>query len=876
MKVNFAGFGLLSVICISVVYNNSVHAQVTPDGTLNTDVNSYSITKGTRIGNNLFHSFSQFSIPTGVSVSFGNDPTVENIFSRVTGGQVSHIDGRISANGNANLFLLNPAGIIFGKNASLRIGGSFVGTTANGIKFDDGNVFSTDITQSPLLTMKVPIGLQLGSDAGSVQVQGTLQVPTGKTLALVGSQIDMTQATLRAADGRVELWAVRNADIKMDNQTGWQLGSSAAAADWGTITLQQGSLINVNGTNGGAIQIQGRGLTVKENSNITSVTQSGVGKDIVVKTTEFINLLGASSPRPIFNPGIGTSVGAVFGPPATGRAGDVLIETGKLYMNNGAWLQSTTFGSNSRTGNLTIRASDVEVIGANPLPNAAGIFVPTDITTLIMAGTNNQGGDIIIETNRLRTVDGGLISGSIFNLRQTLGLNNLIATGNGGNVSIRANESFEISGGTPSGLRSGVTTALQPSGGGQAGDITITAGRLQLSNGGIISSAAAGNGTSGDINIQATEVIVSEPVLDQLSQLASGITVSVGKNVIGTGGTINLTADRLQVSKGGQITASTQGRGNAGNINLQVKEIDVQGISPTTVNGNYLYSAIAASSTTNSAAGSINIKSDTVNVRNDGEITVSNIGNGDAGNLNISANRIFLKNGASLRSEVNEGDQGNIQLQANEVLLLRQGSNITTNARGLSTGGNININAGLIVTVPKENSDISANAVLGSGGNIQITTGGILGLKFSDQLTLDSDITASSQFGVNGTVEVSSIGVDPNSGLVKLPGNVTDQSQLIASSCNNTNGSSFVATGRGGIPQNPTQELRSDRTWSDVRDISAFHTTKPAQAQIPKSSEVLVEATGWRRNALGKIELFAYQSPSQVQVGLTCAAVAEN
>nr|WP_329608406.1 filamentous hemagglutinin N-terminal domain-containing protein [Nostoc sp. CMAA1605] len=665
MKLTLLGFSILSTVCICAVNNNHVYAQVIPDQTLNTKVEgngNYTINDGRRMGNNLFHSFSEFSIPSGGSAKFNHAIDIQNIFSRVTGGQMSQIHGNISTNGNANLFLINPAGIVFGKDATLSINGSFIATTANSIKFEDGTAFSSDPATTPLLIVSVPMGLQLGSNAGTIQVQGKLQVPTGKTLALVGSQIEMTQANLTVPDGRVELWAVKNAEIKMDNQAGWQLTS--ATADWGTITLQQTSLIDASGTNGGAIQIQGRGLTVKENSNITSVTRSGEGRGIVVKTTEFIDLLGASSPRPIFNPGIGTSVGTTFGPPARGRAGDVLIETGKLYMNNGAWLQSTTFGTNSRTGNLTIRASDVEVIGANPLPNAAGIFVPTDITTLIMAGTNNQGGDIIIETNRLRTVDGGLISGSIFNLRQTLGLNNLIATGNGGNVFIRANESFEISGGTPSGLRSGVTTALQPSGGGQAGDITIQAGRLQISNGGIISSAVAGNGTSGDINIQATEVAISEPVLDQLSQLASGITVSVGKNVLGTGGTINLTADRLQVTKGGQITASTQGLGNAGNINLQVKEIDVQGIAPTTVNGTYLYSAIAASSTTNFAAGSINIKSDTVNVSNGGEITVSNIGNGDAGNLNIDANRILLKNGASLRSEVNEGDQGNIQLQA--------------------------------------------------------------------------------------------------------------------------------------------------------------------------------------------------------------------
>lgn len=92
----------------------------------------------------------------------------------MTGGNISHIDGEISAKGNANLFLINPAGIIFGKNTSLSIGGSFVATTANTIKFADGTEFSaTKLSQSPLLTMSVPIGLQLGQNSGKIALQGT-------------------------------------------------------------------------------------------------------------------------------------------------------------------------------------------------------------------------------------------------------------------------------------------------------------------------------------------------------------------------------------------------------------------------------------------------------------------------------------------------------------------------------------------------------------------------------------------------------------------------------------------------------------------------------------------------------------------------------
>ncbi|MEH1866297.1 MAG: S-layer family protein [Nostoc sp.] len=861
MKLTFIGFGFIGAILMCTIYNNGIRAQVIPDSTLNTAVSgssNYTITNGSRVGNNLFHSFSQFSVPNNGSASFDNAADIQNIFSRVTGGNVSNIDGLISAQGSTNLFLINPAGIIFGKNASLNIGGSFIGTTANSIKFADGKEFSTDTNISPLLTMSVPVGLQMGANAASIQVQSKLQVPTNQTLALVGSQIDITGASLTAPDGSVELWAVRNAQIKMDNQTGWQLTSSAATANWGTITLQQDSLVDASGINGGAIYVQGRGLTLQDGSNISSNTSAGQGRGIIVNTTEFVDLLGASSPGQI-----GRGLGTFINSGATGQAGDIKIETRHLRITNGARLQSTTSGNNSRSGDIKIQATDIELFGTNPFPAFGTTYLPTDITTLISGGNNNEGGNITIETARLRTVNGGLISSDI--IRGTLG--------KAGNISIQATESFEIAGGTGI-LSSGVTTSIQPSGAGQGGNIAIETGILKVSNGGSIRSTLAGNGTAGNITIRATDVTVSDPVIEPFSQLVTGINTSVGKNVVGSGGTINLTADNLKVFNGGQITSSTQGQGNAGSINLQVKNLDLQGLSQPLSNGLILPSSITASSTTNFAAGSVNIQSDTVRVQDNAQITVSNTGTGDAGDLNINARQIFLDHGASLSSEVNGGSQGNIQLQVDDVLLLRHGSKIIANATGSSTGGNVNINAPIIAGL--EDSDIIANAVQGKGGNIQISTQGIIGLEYRSQLTPENDITASSQFGVNGTVEINNVGVDPNSGLVELPANVTDSSQQIASGCSANEASRFVSTGRGGIPQNPNQEVMSDRTWSDIRDLSAYRKNSAVMAQTPKSPEVIVQATSWHRNAQGKIELIADKSLTQAQQPLTCAAVTKS
>ncbi len=278
---------------------------------------------------------------------------------------------------------------------------------------------------SPLLTMSVPIGLQMGANAGPIQVQGptapnaffrppTLSVAPTQTLALVGGQIDINSANVSAPDGRIELWALQNGQVAINDQTPWQLTSSAATANWGTITLQQASLVDVSGPNGGAINIRGCGLTVKEGSNISSITFAGQGKGITVQTTEFVDLLGASLPGQI-GPGINTNVGILFGPPGSGRAGDVTVETGRLRLAAGAWLESSSNGDNSRSGDVTVRATEVEVVGANPFFDA-----PTSITTTLFSGKNNQSGKITVEANRIRVLDGGIISSALVDLRSNL------------------------------------------------------------------------------------------------------------------------------------------------------------------------------------------------------------------------------------------------------------------------------------------------------------------------------------------------------------------------------------------------------------------------------------------------------------------------
>jgi filamentous hemagglutinin family protein len=880
-----------------------VTAQIVPDATLplNSTVTpggtTIIIEGGTQADRNLFHSFREFSVPTGGRAFFNNADTIQNIFTRVTGGSISNIDGLIEANGKANLFLLNPNGIIFGPNASLNIGGSFLGTTANSINFADGKSFSaTNPQANPLLTISIPTSLQFGSNPGQIVNQSVavsafedsgqgnervgLEVSPGQILALVGGEVVLPGGFLAAPGGRIELGSVgANSLVSLTfNDSGFALGY-AGVQNFQDIQLSQGAAVDASGEGGGTIQVQGGRVVLTEDSGILSQTfgsqdggtvsiqaaqfiaegggyvdtttyGSGRGGNLSVTATDSIELSGTNSD--------GTGPSGFFAQvdvkegqtsPATGNAGDLTIATGRLILREGAQIGSNTFSEGSG-GRLTVTASQsVEVIG-----RSANGKIPSALLTQAERGSSGNSQDLTISTRELILREGGEISSSTED------------TGNAGNILIQASEQLIIQD------RAGVSALT--SGNGRGGNISIETERLIAQNRGQISATTQGSGQAGTLTVNARESV--ELTGTGIDGFPSGLfTQSTGKaTTSGAGNADNLTVTtrQLMVRDGAAISADTFAGGKGGSLTVNASEsIEVTGtsgivpaeVSPLVRADGRLPSRLTAVTTGSGEAGSVTINTGLLRVGDGASVAVDGSrGTGSAGNLEVTASDIRLDRG-TITAETRAGDFGNVNLQVSNFLQMRNNSNITVTAIGDARGGNIKIDTRALIA--GTNSDITANAVSSEAGRVEITAPeGLFGTTSRREgnpgSNLTSDITATSLAGpqLDGEVLLNTPDVDPTQGVVQLPDTIANP-DAIAQICPGQQQSgtdkTFTRIGRG-LPANPAETLSDGSAAVGLADAVApveQRTRTAAPQQARPTPAPIVSAQGWALNRKGEV-----------------------
>jgi len=845
----------VGIVCLFV---SPAKAQIVPDQSLMNEQSkvmpaqlihntaSDLITGGARRGENLFHSFQDFNVQAGRGVYFDSPLGVSNILTRVTGMNTSNILGIIGVLGKANLFFLNPNGIIFGPKAGLDLYGSFLGTTATSFSWPNGTQFSAKNPQpASLLTVSVPIGLNFAKAPGSIEVNnvgygyftsyslaniptplagaGTgpigLKVQEGKTLALIGGSINFDGGVVTSPAGQISIGSVgRGEQVKINPASmGWTFDYSNVR-NFQDIQLENLSLLDASGTGNSKIHLQANRITFS-NGSFAFIQNLGTQSsgDITINATESLMLNGrTNNPIPNFS-----SLQYLSGINITGvsaQGNNISISTKQLTLQSGGVIENTSLysGGAART---SINASDfTKVIGVSPLnpiyTNSRIYSIFTDSATA---------GNILLNTGRLLISDGGSISSANY------------GTGLGGTVLVNAFESIILKNVAPFSLEPSSLTAAT-FGVGSAGNVIVNTPRLTLLDGGRVDSSTFASGKAGNVTINASKFVnVSGTVPDSINP---SLIISAGNKVDSS----------LQTIFGLPSLPS----GNSGNVTINTGRLSVTNSAQVTVRNDG-----------SGDAGTLRINANSINLDSNGGITALTNG-GKAGNIELFTSKLTLSSTGFLSAQNNGGSGGNITLQAKNFLI-QNNSFITATAELSGTGGNIDINTGTLAAL--DNSSINANAVQGKGGNIQINTQGVF-------RSPDSRITATgTQSGRNGTVQVNTLVNNSTLGLVRLPIVPVDAAKLIAQGCGvNTGpgGNKFVVTGSGGLPPEPTDLQTGDtgvqadwvETTAPVGENRASSSSpKKSHHSDPDDDDDFVEATGMIRNAKGQIE-FVAQAPT--------------
>jgi filamentous hemagglutinin family protein len=736
----------LAFVGLLLTYSNAA-AQLIPDTTLGIESSSISrenlrqlIEGGAIRGENLFHSFSEFNIGEGEKVYFANPEGIQNIFSRVTGNNLSQIFGTLGINGEANLFLMNPNGIIFGQNASLDLQGSFLVTTADSILFPNGVEFSAiDPYSSPLLTIDRPIGLVLNNSNSTIKVQNSghtiafiistsqqkplsyLSLSDNRSLSIVSNNVELTGGVISIPNGIINIIAISDGNTKIDFDDRKIISTVDNNLNLGNISLANAALLEIIENKNGSINLFGKNINVDSNSIILNqdleATPNLSSINIFTSEALRINQFAPTEGKPTSI--ISFNFGSIKG--SSLNINSKLIEMGS-FSNIGTFTIVNGDG-----GNVNIVSEDIKILS----PQVISVFAQNPINNITNIGTST------------------------------------FAVGN-------------------------------------AGDINISSNSIFMNNGTLISSFSNSlildKGNAGNINITAKDIVLDNvnPTFPLVRTSISSVSVRSFAN----SGNINIDTERLILQNDSAITTPSGNLGNSGSISIKASDfIQISGIfqgnnissSITLIDPTVLDSIeVDANNIVQGRAGNITIATDRLIVDNRAAIEVINEGLGDSGNIEINANSLILNN-SNINATTQSGQGGSISINSRDLRLTE--GNISTSSSVLGNGGQISISTDSLLGL--NNNTISANANAGDGGNISISTNGLF-------LSPETQITSDSTFGRAGQIDINILEQPFGKALEVISFEFNPSQKIIADSCfNNRNRDRLRLSGNGGIPPTP-------------------------------------------------------------------------
>ncbi|UVT19959.1 MAG: filamentous hemagglutinin N-terminal domain-containing protein [Nitrospira sp.] len=812
---------LTQIICLLLLIASTeiqaeVSTDITPSG-LHTTVTPpphggtvYSITHGIQVGSNLFHSFGKFSVgplETGQfqTTTLVPDNSVSNLLARVTGGYPSHLFGSIDSASyypNANLFFMNPAGIVFGPGATLNVGGSVNFTTANYLRSTDGSLFNAvpDVGSDALLSAAPVVAFGfLTSNSGGIIVQGAhLAVSTGSQLTLAGGNVEIQKGAFESGTSQTAKLLAPNGYIRLGSahSPGEFIYENLQAAPnrdgqvfhtYGVISLSPQSWIDNRDSATSVISIRSGEFVL----NVTKATLSTGTPSTTSDNRDSITLTEGSR---------------VLGTTTSGADGTAIsIVTGSLDLSGASQIVTSNESSSSvGGGNLNVVATEAISISGYGDTSTSGVWSDIGIIPSgIFAGTLGGGGDgaLTISTPRLTIENSGevatfttgagsgqpitidvtklnILSGG--RIASTGGWNYLLrgfgdGPGQAGPITIHGADFISIAGMGIFDNPSIIQTATMGANGGTSASINITApsATVNIENGGRIETlpgsstepsgnislairnlnisngsirTTGGNGRSGNISVVTSDAISLEG--DILGQPPFPIT---NENPEGTGGTgvINLETKTLTLSNQARIYSSTFSEP----LPSTIPKINIHATESILMNDR---SDIRVFSFL-SDVGSLEISSPMILLSGQSVMNTIGQGAGNSGPININAQNVSLSEGSKLNSSILSGSSGvggSITIQAlgspaASVVIDGSGSGIFSETKGPGLGGSIFVNANSVTL--QNGAHISSRSTgPGSAGNIKVDAG-------RELMVRNGGITTEAESARGGNIDIIAI-----------------------------------------------------------------------------------------------------------------------